>query len=67
LPNSQVIIDDTGIYSLNEQATVLQMATMYTAMGGTLLNIGVTLNSQGNQIIANGSFIGAGRFLFLLH
>jgi hypothetical protein len=40
---------------------------MYTAMGGTLLNIGVTLNSQGNQIIANGSFIGAGRFLFLLH
>jgi len=49
------------------KATVLQMATMYTALGGTLLNVGVTLNSQGNQIIANGSFIGAGRFPFLCH
>lgn len=49
------------------KATVLQMATMYTALGGTLLNVGVTLNSQGNQIVANGSFIGAGRcFLHLL-
>lgn len=48
------------------KATVLQMATMYTALGGTLLNVGVTLNSQGNQIIANGSFIGAGIFLALL-
>ncbi|OEL33788.1 hypothetical protein BAE44_0005193 [Dichanthelium oligosanthes] len=47
------------------KATVLQMATMYTALGGTLLNVGVTLNSQGNQIIANGSFIGAGRFPFM--
>jgi hypothetical protein len=42
------------------KATILQMATMYTALGGTLLNIGVTLNSQGNQLIANGSFVGAG-------
>ncbi|KAG2633995.1 hypothetical protein PVAP13_2NG297600 [Panicum virgatum] len=52
------------------KATVLQMATMYTALGGTLLNVGVTLNSQGNsqgnQIIANGSFIAAGIFLALL-
>lgn len=48
------------------KATVLQMATMYTALGGTLLNVGVTLNGQGNQIIANGSFIGAGIFLALL-
>lgn len=48
------------------KATVLQMATMYTALGGTLLNVGVTLNSQGNQMIANGSFIGAGIFLALL-
>ncbi|CAN6195329.1 unnamed protein product [Urochloa humidicola] len=48
------------------KATVLQMATMYTALGGTLLNVGVTLNSQGNQIMANGSFIGAGIFLALL-
>ncbi|CAD6204656.1 unnamed protein product [Miscanthus lutarioriparius] len=48
------------------KATVLQMATMYTALGGTLLNVGVTLDSQGNQIIANSSFIGAGIFLALL-
>lgn len=48
------------------KATVLQMATMYTAMGGTLLNVGVTLSSQGNQIIANGSFIGAGRVILLV-
>uniref|UniRef100_A0A453KI40 Uncharacterized protein n=1 Tax=Aegilops tauschii subsp. strangulata TaxID=200361 RepID=A0A453KI40_AEGTS len=48
------------------KANVLQMATMYTAMGGTLLNIGVVMGSQGNQIVANGSFIGAGIFLALL-
>ncbi|OEL34888.1 hypothetical protein BAE44_0004093 [Dichanthelium oligosanthes] len=48
------------------RANVLQMATMYTALSGTLLNIGVTLNSQGNQIIANGLFVGAGVFLALL-
>ncbi|XP_062199128.1 protein ACTIVITY OF BC1 COMPLEX KINASE 7, chloroplastic-like isoform X2 [Phragmites australis] len=48
------------------KAKVLQMATMYTALGGTLLNVGVTMNSQGNQTIANGSFIGAGIFLALL-
>ncbi|KAK9156345.1 hypothetical protein Sjap_003825 [Stephania japonica] len=47
------------------KATVLQMATMYTVLGGTLLNIGVTLSSQGNQVIANGSFVGAGVFLTL--
>ncbi|KAA8524877.1 hypothetical protein F0562_011300 [Nyssa sinensis] len=48
------------------KATVLQMATMYTVLGGTLLNLGVTLSNQGNQVIANGSFIGAGVFLTLL-
>ncbi|CAL9161270.1 unnamed protein product [Musa hybrid cultivar] len=48
------------------KASVLQMATMYTALSGTLLNVGVTLSSQGNQTIANGSFIGAGVFLALL-
>ncbi|KAG6481156.1 hypothetical protein ZIOFF_057751 [Zingiber officinale] len=42
------------------KASVLQMATIYTAASGTLLNIGVTLSSLGNQLIANGSFIGAG-------
>lgn len=36
------------------------MATMYTVLGGTLLNLGVTFTSQGSQIIANGSFVGAG-------
>ena len=42
------------------------MATMYTVAGGTLLNLGVTLTSQGNIIIANGSFVGAGDFYFQL-
>jgi len=41
---------------------VLQMATMYTVLGGTFLNIGVNLISQGNQAFANGSFVGAGEF-----
>ncbi|XP_042426895.1 protein ACTIVITY OF BC1 COMPLEX KINASE 7, chloroplastic-like isoform X1 [Zingiber officinale] len=48
------------------KASVLQMATIYTAASGTLLNIGVTLSSLGNQLIANGSFIGAGVFLILV-
>ncbi|XVF21163.1 hypothetical protein REPUB_Repub12eG0067200 [Reevesia pubescens] len=48
------------------KATILQMATMYTVLGGTLLNLGVTFSSQGSQIIANGSFLGAGVFLTLL-
>ncbi|KAI4308535.1 hypothetical protein L6164_031594 [Bauhinia variegata] len=47
------------------KATVLQMATMYTVIGGTLLNLGVTLSSQGNVAFANGSFIGAGVFMTL--
>lgn len=47
------------------KATILQMATMYTVLGGTLLNLGVTFSSQGSQIIANGSFVGAGVFLTL--
>lgn len=48
------------------KATILQMATMYTVLGGTLLNLGVTLTSQGNLAIANGSYVGAGVFLTLL-
>ncbi|XP_059661266.1 protein ACTIVITY OF BC1 COMPLEX KINASE 7, chloroplastic-like [Cornus florida] len=48
------------------KATILQMATMYTVLGGTLLNLGVTIGSQGSQVIANGSFIGAGVFFTLL-
>ncbi|XP_043688426.1 protein ACTIVITY OF BC1 COMPLEX KINASE 7, chloroplastic-like [Telopea speciosissima] len=48
------------------KATILQMATIYTVFGGTLLNIGITVGSQGSQVIANGSFIGAGVFLTLL-
>ncbi|XP_070007129.1 protein ACTIVITY OF BC1 COMPLEX KINASE 7, chloroplastic isoform X2 [Nicotiana tabacum] len=47
------------------KATILQMATMYTVIGGTLLNLGVTFSNQGSQIFANGSFIGAGVFLTL--
>ncbi|XP_007049375.2 PREDICTED: uncharacterized protein sll1770 [Theobroma cacao] len=48
------------------KARILQMATMYTVLGGTLLNLGVTFGSQGSQIIANGSFLGAGVFFTLL-
>ncbi|KAF4396454.1 hypothetical protein G4B88_019254 [Cannabis sativa] len=48
-----------------KKATILQMATMYTVIGGTLLNLGMTLSSQGSQVFANGSFIGAGVFLAL--
>ncbi|KAJ6723859.1 PROTEIN ACTIVITY OF BC1 COMPLEX KINASE 7 CHLOROPLASTIC [Salix koriyanagi] len=48
------------------KATILQMATMYTVLGGTLVNLGVTFSNQGSQVIANGSFIGAGVFLALL-
>ncbi|GMN27588.1 hypothetical protein TIFTF001_001718 [Ficus carica] len=47
------------------KAMILQMATMYTVIGGTLLNLGVTFSSQGSQAVANGSFIGAGVFLAL--
>ncbi|KAF3325986.1 ABC1 family [Carex littledalei] len=48
------------------KATILQMATLYTALGGTLLNVGVALNGQGNQLIANGSFVSAGVMLALV-
>ena len=37
------------------------MATMYTVLGGTLVNLGVTFGSQGSQLVANGSFVGAGK------
>ncbi|XP_020234378.1 protein ACTIVITY OF BC1 COMPLEX KINASE 7, chloroplastic [Cajanus cajan] len=47
------------------KATALQMATMYTVIGGTLLNLGITMSSQGNIAVANGSFIGAGIFMTL--
>ncbi|CAA0808407.1 Protein kinase superfamily protein [Striga hermonthica] len=47
------------------KATILQMATIYTVFGGTLLNLGVTFSNQGNQVIGNGSFVAAGVFLTL--
>ncbi|XP_027330887.1 protein ACTIVITY OF BC1 COMPLEX KINASE 7, chloroplastic-like isoform X2 [Abrus precatorius] len=47
------------------KATMLQMATMYTVLGGTLLNLGIAMSSQGNEAIANGSFVGAGVFMTL--
>ncbi|KAM7492429.1 hypothetical protein LguiA_035350 [Lonicera macranthoides] len=48
------------------KATILQMATIYTVLAGTFLNLGVTISNQGSQLIANGSFFGAGVFLILL-
>ncbi|XP_031274520.1 protein ACTIVITY OF BC1 COMPLEX KINASE 7, chloroplastic isoform X2 [Pistacia vera] len=47
------------------KSSILQMATIYTVFGGTLLNLGVTLSGQGSQLFANGSFIGAGVFFTL--
>ncbi|KAK4397706.1 protein ACTIVITY OF BC1 COMPLEX kinase, chloroplastic [Sesamum angolense] len=47
------------------KATVLQMATIYTVAGGTLLNLGVTFSNQGSEAIANGSFVAAGVFFTL--
>ncbi|KAF3776316.1 Uncharacterized protein EJ110_NYTH48568 [Nymphaea thermarum] len=48
------------------RASIMQMATVYTVLGGTLLNVGISLSLQGNQVVANGSFIGAGIFMTLL-
>lgn len=48
------------------KATILQMATIYTVLGGTLLNLGVSFSNQGSEVIANGSFVGAGIFMALL-
>lgn len=48
------------------KATILQMATIYTVLCGTLLNLGVTFSSQGSQFVANGSFVGAGVFFLLV-
>lgn len=48
------------------KATILQMATLYTVIGGTLVNVGVTFSTQGSQLIANGSFVAAGVFIALL-
>ncbi|KAK4437486.1 protein ACTIVITY OF BC1 COMPLEX kinase, chloroplastic [Sesamum alatum] len=47
------------------KATVLQMATIYTVVGSTLLNLGITFSNQGNEVIANGSFVAAGVLLIL--
>lgn len=49
-----------------QKATILQMATIYTVLCGTLLNLGVTFSSQGSQFVANGSFVGAGVFFLLV-
>ncbi|XVF71724.1 hypothetical protein PTKIN_Ptkin12aG0062600 [Pterospermum kingtungense] len=51
------------------KARILQMATMHTVLGGALINIGAFLISSeelGCQLIAKGSFIGAGIFFTLV-
>ncbi|KAL8477983.1 hypothetical protein ACS0TY_030040 [Phlomoides rotata] len=47
------------------KANILQMATIYTVFGGTLVNFGVMFINQGDQLIANASFVAAGVFLTL--
>lgn len=70
--NLQVLKDEKCVCIFQSEraarkANILQMATMYTVFGGTLLNIGVALNSQGSQIMANGTFIGAGKTTFCIN
>lgn len=48
-----------------KKANILQMATVYTVLGSTLLNLGVTLSSQGSLAFANGSYVAAGVFFTL--
>ncbi|CAA0837048.1 Protein kinase superfamily protein [Striga hermonthica] len=48
------------------KATILQMATIYTVLWGTFLNLGVTLINQSSRVMANGMFIVAGVFFALL-
>ncbi|GFZ07568.1 protein kinase superfamily protein [Actinidia rufa] len=47
------------------KATLLQMGTAYMILGDALLNLGATFSNEGAEVIANGSFIGAGVFLTL--
>lgn len=48
-----------------EKATILQMATIYSVLGGVLGNLGVALSIQGRRAVVNGSFIGAGEYSYL--
>ncbi|XP_057796695.1 protein ACTIVITY OF BC1 COMPLEX KINASE 7, chloroplastic-like isoform X1 [Salvia miltiorrhiza] len=47
------------------RASVLQMGTIYTVVGGILVNLGLTLRVQGSRAVANASFIVAGFFFIL--
>lgn len=47
------------------RASVMQMATIHTVLGSTLLNVGVTLTAQGMENFATVSYIGAGLFTIL--
>ncbi|XP_022771659.1 protein ACTIVITY OF BC1 COMPLEX KINASE 7, chloroplastic-like [Durio zibethinus] len=48
------------------KARILQMAAMFTVLGGSLLNLGAILSIEGCQLIAEVSFIGAGVFMTLV-
>ncbi|GER48267.1 protein kinase superfamily protein [Striga asiatica] len=48
------------------KATILHMATIYTILWGTFLNLGVTLINQSSRVMANGTFVVAGVFFALL-
>ncbi|MQM04830.1 hypothetical protein Taro_037634, partial [Colocasia esculenta] len=48
-----------------QKASIMQMATIYSVLGGTLLHVGMTLSSQNNQPVSNAFFIGAGILLLL--
>uniref|UniRef100_A0A7N0SX17 ABC1 atypical kinase-like domain-containing protein n=1 Tax=Kalanchoe fedtschenkoi TaxID=63787 RepID=A0A7N0SX17_KALFE len=49
-----------------QKASLLQVATIHTVLGCTLLNIGLTLYSRGIGVLSNVSFFAAGLFLLLV-
>ncbi|CAM8986852.1 unnamed protein product [Rhodiola kirilowii] len=48
-----------------QKATLLQVATIHTVLGCTLLNLGLTLYRQGLRVLSKVPFISAGLFLLL--
>lgn len=65
---SSILLNYLYIFGQSERAarkaSILQMATLYTVLSGTLVNSGIALSGQGTQVLANGSFVGAGIYAF---
>lgn len=50
-----------------QRANVLQMGTIYTVVGGILLNLGLSLRVQGSRAVANATFIVTGKSTLCIH